>query len=126
MVRLEKELLHCLRKSSPSKSHPTISLPLRILHTPFYHTHSRNTPRTHTTGQPIPPNRGLHVLLAMAGHANFLQTGSPTKPSLRTTPPAGGSDLHANRHRFHRARGSWQATFMEGAGLRTKQSRTRP
>src|SRR5438445_4441676 len=125
MVRLEKELLHCLRKSSPSNSTPTIPLPLRILHTPFHHTHSRNTPRTLTTGQPIPPNWGLHVFLAMARHADLLQTGSPTKPSLRTTPPARGSDLHGTRHRVDRARGSWQGTFMEGAGLRTKQSKTR-
>src|SRR3989475_9869064 len=107
MVRLEKELLHCLRKSSPSKSHPTISLPLRLLHTPFHHTHSRNTPRTHTTCQPIPPNRGLHLLLAMATHANLLQTRNPTKHGIWTTPPSRGSDFHWDRNRFQRSRGSW-------------------
>src|SRR2546427_9566301 len=125
MVRLEKELLHCLRKSSPTKSTPTIPLPLRILHTPLHHTHSRNTPRTHTTGQPIPPNRGLHVFLAMARHADLLQTRSPTKPGIRSTSTISSGSLHGNRSGLHHTRSTRQRTLLEGTDLRTKQSKTR-
>jgi len=52
----------------------------------------------------------------MAGHANLLQTGSPTKPSLRTYSSArvaiyNGIGIDST------VRGAlWQGTFMEGAG----------
>src|SRR6266849_5243828 len=125
MDRLEKELLHRLRKPSSSQSDPKISLPLRLLHTTIHNTRSRNTSRSGTASQPIPSSRRFHVLLVMARHVNLLQTRGTTKPRLRSTSPASSGNLHGNRSRLHHSRGTRQGTLLEGTGIRTKQSKTR-
>src|SRR6266849_5040980 len=119
MDRLEKELLHRLRKPSSSQSDPKISLPLRLLHTTIHNTRSRNTPRSATASQPIPSISGFRLLLVMARHVNFLQTRGPTKPRLRPTSPSSSGNLHGNRSRLHHSRGTRQGALLEGTGVWT-------